>query len=222
MDHRRATRGVVAPPSGEAAGECRLAPRPHRPARRFTGALLVLLSIGLLSPNAARARPQTSLRLITGGGVEQVAGEFEGLFEMGLRSELLFGAGASDQVRLGPALELRTADFDTGEVAGGAHLLLPVISGFPLGLSWLGGVAFAPQRREPITVATVHLGYRSYNYHSIYGYGLAAYVGARVGLGDQGGIEVTAGIEIDLAFLIAIPVAFTWELITAGDPDESD
>lgn len=146
------------------------------------------------------------------------------LIETTLRSELLFGAPGDEHVRLGPALELRLQRFDAIEAGVGGAVLLPISRGYPFVLSGLVGYAFrrSPDVDGPFAVATLAWGYRSYNYHSFYGLGLQLYVSARAHLDRQRGWEVTAGVEIDLAALLVIPVRFIVTAFRRSDPDEPE
>lgn len=147
-------------------------------------------------------------------------GEF--LLEVGLRSELLFGAPGDWNFRLGPALELREVDGDSFEMSAGVAGLLPVVRGWPIVLTAAGGYAF---RRDlggsgPIFVGTFAWGYRSYNYHSRYGLAVAPYASARVHLDDASRWELMFGVEVDLEALVGIPFAFFRSLARRGPPDE--
>ncbi len=131
------------------------------------------------------------------------------MFDIGLRSELLFGAPGDGAVRLGPALELRAADFAELDVALGAAILLPVWRGYPLLWSVLGGWSpLGPLRGEPLLVSTLAWGYRSYDHGGVYGFAAQLYVSGRVGPagGEPLRWEVTGGIEIDLELLLLGPV----------------
>lgn len=182
----------------------------------------LVLATALALPDAAAADGQVSVRLAVGGGADLPSEQdARGLFELALRSELLFGPPEVGAFRIGPALDLRAANFETAEAAGGLALLLPVATGFPLTLTAAAGWASRPGDADaPIGVATLAWGYRSYNHHSAYGFGLHLYASSRVDLDDTGHWQITAGVEIDLMFLVAIPAIFVWEWLTEGDPDE--
>lgn len=187
-----------------------------------------LLCMGLLAALAlgatARADVQGSVRSGTGFGASTGALEREFLVETTLRSELLFGDRGDEHVRLGPALELRSIDFETIEAGAGGAVLFPIARGYPIVLSALVGYAWrrAPIGDGPFAVATLAWGYRSFNFHSRYGLGLQIYVSARMHLNQPRAIEVTAGIEIDLAATVVIPVRFIVTAIRRGDPDEPE
>jgi len=187
--------------------------------------LLVAVALGaaLAVPHRAAAEPQVSARLNLGGGARFVDGGHKGLFDMGLRSEVLFGAPGDEHVRVGPALDIRTATFRTIEAAAGGALLLPTWRGYPIVLTV--GAGWAARRHaadSPIFVGTLAWGYRSYNFHGPYGFGLMGYVSARADLGDPHGWEIVAGVEIDLEFLVALPVMGIRMLFQHGKPDEPE
>lgn len=174
-------------------------------------------------PGVAAAEPQVSGRLALGGGARFVEGDTDGLFDMALRSEVLFGGAGDEHVRVGPAVDIRTATFRTLEAAAGAALLLPTWRGYPIvltaGAGWAGR---RDQNDSPIFVGTFAWGYRSYNYHGVYGLGLMGYVTARADLAAPHGWEILGGIEIDLEFLIALPAMGIRMLFSGGDPDEPE
>jgi hypothetical protein len=149
-------------------------------------------------------------------------GPAEGLFEMRLVVDSLFGTRRADRLRAGPFLDLRTADFKTAEAAVGGTLALPLGGSFVLAPS--AGLGFATRRREEdgaIALARGWVGYRPYNYLAAYGYGLGLYVDVRTGFGGPRRWEVTGGVEIDLEFVLGIPFMFLYTWLSGGDPDEA-
>jgi hypothetical protein len=193
--------------------------------RAAVGVALVVavVAVGLARPAQACAEPQLSVRLGAGGGASIAGDTTDGFFEMNLRSELLFGGDAVDVVRVGPAVDLRTRAFDTAEAAGGAALLLPVLHGWPVvataGLGWASRPGDAD---GAFALGTLAFGFRPYDFESAYGFGLELYATARYGLDDTHAWEISAGIEIDLEFLLVIPAMTLWTWITHGDPDEEE
>ena len=178
---------------------------------------------------AAQASPQFSGRIGFGFGAALGDLDKEFLFEMLLRGEVLFGAPGDEHVRVGPALDLRTVDISTFEAALGATILLPIARGYPITLTAAAGYAFRadglqsrgfPITNGPIAVATLTWGYRSYDFHNVYGAALQVFVSARVHLDDVSRFEITAGIEVDLEYLVLIPALFFRMLTKKGDPDE--
>lgn len=189
---------------------------------RLALALAWLLALpGVASAEDWDAR--VSARLALGGGAyiaEQGADPWP-LFELGLRSDLLFGEARPGRVRVGPAVDLRTEDFRTFEVAGGLAVLLPVESGFAFTMTAGAGWGARPEARDgPLALGQLAFGWRPYNYFSAYAWAVNLYAGARVQLMEPRVWEVTAGIEVDLELLFVIPVMFLIELAQAGDPDE--
>lgn len=172
---------------------------------------------------SARADARFSARLGTGGGAALVRGSpADGLFEARLVADLLLGARRADHVRAGPFLDVRTGDFTTFEAALGGTLALPLGGSFVLAPSV--GVGLATRRREDdgaLGLARLWLGYRPYNYLFGYGYGLGFYVDARAGLGGPARWEITGGVEVDLQFVIGIPILFLYTWLSGGDPDEA-
>ena len=186
-----------------------------------------LLAAAILAlPGAASADDwdaRVSARLALGGGAyiaEQGLDPWP-LFEVALRSDLLFGEARPAQVRFGPAIDLRTEGFRTLELAGGLALLLPLDSGFALTVTAGAGWGARPEGRDgALALGQLAVGWRPYNYFSAYSWAINFYAGARAQLMEPRVWEVTAGIEIDLEILFVIPVMFVVELARAGDPDE--
>lgn len=188
--------------------------------------LAALAAAGLVFGHAttARADGQISSRLAIGGGAAHApdAGT-EAIFELAVRTELLFGPAKFGSFRVGPAIDLRTNDFVTAEAAGGLAVMLPIATASPLVLTAGAGWASRPGDADgAFALGTLAWGYRSYNHHSAYAFGLQIYASGRVGLDDTARWEITGGVEIDLLFLVAIPSMFFWELLTEGDPDEPE
>jgi hypothetical protein len=184
---------------------------------------IVVAFIGL-SPAPVHADAQVSARLAAGAGAAfPEAADTAFLFELALRSELLFGEDAIDVVRVGPAIDVRTGNFESFEGALGATLLLPVAEGWPLWLTaGLGARARANDDHAAFALATLAFGFRPYNYLSAYGFGLGFYASARADLDATPRYELTAGVEIDLEFLVVIPAMFVYTWLSGGDPDEPE
>ncbi|HEY8428778.1 MAG TPA: hypothetical protein VIL20_10405 [Sandaracinaceae bacterium] len=185
-------------------------------------ALAVVL---VLAPSHAAADwdARVSARLALGGGVyvPEAAGDPWPLFEMALRSDLLFGEARPARVRFGPALDLRTEGFRTFEVAGALAVLLPVERGFALTVGGGAGWGARPEGRDgPLGLAQVAFGWRPYNYFGAYAWAVNLYAAGRVQFVDPRAWEITIGIELDFELLFVIPFMFFWELAEARDPDE--
>jgi hypothetical protein len=138
-----------------------------------------------------------------------------------LRAELLFGGARPDVVRVGPAIDLRTGNFASAEIAGGLTLLLPVAAGWPLFVT--GGAGYAARAdgpSAPFALATVAFGYRGYDYNDPYGFAVDVYATYRVDFEDPGRFEVTAGLELDLELIFVLPTRLIITWIARDDPDE--
>ena len=189
--------------------------------------MTLLLAAAILAlPGAASADDwdaRVSARLALGGGayIAEQGHDPWPLFEVALRSDLLFGEARPAQVRFGPAIDLRTEGFRTLELAGGLALLLPIDSGFALTVTAGAGWGARPEGRDgALALGQLAVGWRPYNYFSAYSWAINFYAGARAQLMEPRVWEVTAGIEIDLEILFVIPVMFVVELAQARDPDE--
>jgi hypothetical protein len=195
-------------------------------AHDVTARALLAFAVLAASPSLAHADDwdaRVSTRLTLGGGVyvpEQLGDPWP-LFEVGLRSDLLFGEAHPTRVRFGPALDLRTEGFRTFEVAGALAVLLPVESGFAFTLTGGAGWGARPEGRDgALALGQIAFGWRPYNYFSVYSWAINLYAGARVQLIEPRVWEITAGLEFDLEFLFVIPIMFFVELAQARDPDE--
>lgn len=184
---------------------------------------LAALFFVLVVPSSAAADVQWSARLGMGGGSTMGDQPKQFIWENVLRSEVLFGGRGDEHFRIGPALEFRTIDYSTFEMAGGLAVLLPVFRGYPIVLTALAGYALrqAPYGGDgPVFVGTFGWGYRSYDWHGDYQAGLQPYISARVALDDPSRYEITGGIEFDLEYLFVIPYLFFRSLAGRGPPDE--
>src|SRR5690606_10625610 len=146
--------------------------------------LLISLACALpwLCPERALADAQYSARLSLGAGKRFADIEDEVGFDTGLRAEAMFGAPRHRSFRIGPALEVRTLDFATIEAGLGAGMLVPT-GDFALGV--VGLVGYAERKGAPdglMAIGNLSWGYRGYNYHSSYGWGLHVYASARKNL----------------------------------------
>lgn len=184
-------------------------------------AFVLTLSLCALSTASARADAQMSVRNSMEVGKRWSETDNTVIFGAGLRGELLWGKPKPRSFRLGPAFELRSVDFRSAEGAVGAGLLIPMPGDFPFGLTGLVGYAARNRLPDaPVGIGTLTWGYRGYNYHHWYGYGLNLFVSARRDLSGPDFAEVTGGIEIDVMFTTIIPLFFVRTWATGGDPDE--
>lgn len=192
--------------------------------KRALLASVVVLTTWIGSEASARADAQWSTRLGVGGGTaSNAAGNREGAFELRLSADVLWGAARANVVRVGPLLDLRTTGFASAEVAAAASLSLPLIQGFPLTPSaGLGYASRAGDRDAYFALGRLTFGYHAYNYLAPYAYALNLYADIRHDLGTHNEWSITGGVEIDLEFLLVIPVMFIAQWITRSDPDEPE
>ncbi|UJR85417.1 hypothetical protein [Sandaracinus amylolyticus] len=192
------------------------------------GALIGALVIGIAGRAEAQPEVQISSRLALGGGAEfaQTEGADPGaLFELALRAEVLFGDAFADRVRVGPAIDVRAANFRTIELAGGAMVLLPIGSDF--GITVMAGAGYAlrdpyepvQDRSGAIALGTLALAYRPYDHFDVYGHGVALYASGRAAFAGWESWEAVIGLEVDLEFVVWSPIAFVWTAVSGGDPD---
>lgn len=172
-------------------------------------------------PPPAGIDAQITSRLFLGGGAEfPHQRDTAAVFDFGARAEVLFGDAAANRFRLGPAIDLRTATFQTFEAAGGVALLLPLEFDFAIEASLAAGYAARPGGRDGgIGVLTLRAAYQPYDHFDCYSHGVAIYVTGRAGL-DLGTWEATAGLEIDFELLIATPFVYVITALSGHDPDE--
>ena len=196
------------------------------PASRFALTLALLA----LAPSARADGlvAQVTSRLAIGGGFEAPARrDVSPLFELAARLDVLVGDDRPARVRLGPALDLRTAGFQTFEGALGLSLVGPLASDFVLGGSVLAGIAARlsgpeGQRDGAIAIATLRVGYQPYDHFDAYSMGLHVYASGRWGFFGSESWEATLGIEVDLELIFVTPGRFIVLALSGGDPDEPE
>jgi hypothetical protein len=193
--------------------------------KRAAAFCALFTAVLLTQDSTVLADGQWSARLGSGAGLrtDSAANAREGVFELKLAADLLFGGPRPNVARVGPLVDLRTGDFRSAEAAGGISLSLPLFQGFPLSIS--AGLGYANRRAETdsaFALGRVTFGYHPYNYFNAYAYALDFYIDTRIDLRREGVWQLTAGLEIDLEFVIVVPVMFVVRSITEGDPDEPD
>lgn len=177
----------------------------------------------VLGASPARADVQWSARQASGLGAALGEHEDELLLELGLRTEVLFGAPGDEHARVGPAIEVRSVDFAAVSLSAGAAVLIPTWRGYPIVLSALAGYDFREGPDAPVGVGTFFWGFRGYDFHDFYGHGIGGYVSTRFDLDRPGAWQITFGVEVDLEFLWLIPALAARMLIAGrGDPDEPE
>lgn len=174
-----------------------------------------------MSPSLALADGQTSVRLALGGGKRFADAGDKALFPLELRGDTMFGAPRPRVFRLGPAFELRTANFASFEAALGGGVSIPLPGDYRIGL--LGMMGYATRKSAPdgaVGIGTFTCGYRGYNHDSWYGWGLNFFASARKDVTGEPLAEITAGIELDVMFTTVIPILSIRNFVRARDPDE--
>ncbi|AKF11171.1 hypothetical protein [Sandaracinus amylolyticus] len=194
-------------------------------ARVATAALI----FGLAARAEAQPDVQISSRLALGGGAEFAQTEDAdpgALFELALRAEALFGDAIADRARIGPAIDVRAANFRSIELAGGAMALLPIGSDF--GITLMAGAGYAlrdpyepmQDRHGAIALATLALAYRPYDHFDVYGHGVSLYASGRAAFARWESWEAVIGVEVDLEFVVWSPIAFVITAVSGRDPGE--
>lgn len=187
----------------------------------FLLALLLAVSAALV-PAPARADGQASVRAALEMGQRRLDHDHQFIIGATVRGDMMFGAPRPRAFRIGPALELRTMEFQTFEGAVGAGILIPMPGDAPIGLTGLIGSAIRKDGLPDglVGIGTVTWGFRGYNYNGWYGYALNLFFSGRKLLGDESLVELTAGIEIDLMFIAVIPARAIATFVKGGDPFE--
>lgn len=182
---------------------------------------LALAFLAFASTAHAQIDAQITSRLFLGGGAELPAQRpVAALFDFGARAELLVGDAAANRFRIGPGVDLRSANFRTFEAAGGLAMLLPLGYDFAIEMMLGAGFAARPENHDGgIGVLTLRAAYQPYDHFDCYSHGVAIYATGRAGLDGQTW-EVTGGLEIDFEFLIATPIVYVVTAASGHDPDE--
>ncbi len=124
-------------------------------------------------------------------------------FHLGLRGDLLFLRTKPSDFGLGPYAELLTHAFEDVQFGGGASVLLPVLSNFPIVLSE-GLYARKGDDRFGLTpgvAASLFWGSRNYTFHSAYGLAAGLVGEFRYGLGPDRETSIVVGAQLDLVAL---------------------
>lgn len=180
--------------------------------------------LALLPAQGALAFPQVSTRLTNGvsfvpHGESREEAPFA--YSMGVVTDVLFGPRLPDRFRIGPTVDLRTRGFRTFEPTALVTAAIPTMSGFPLTVGAGLGPAFRVGIADGVQVCgRVAWGFRPFDYYG-YGYGLQVFVDARRGVVGFDRWDVTAGVEIDLEWLVFAPAMFVWNYIR-GTPAEEE
>jgi hypothetical protein len=180
--------------------------------------------LALLPTSDALAFPQVSTRLTNGVSFVPESGAREGApfaYSMGVVTDVLLGPRLPDRFRIGPTLDLRTRGFRTFEPTAFVTAAVPTLSGFPLTVGLGAGPALRLDGANGLQACgRIAWGFRPFDYYA-YGYGLQVFVDARRGVFGFDRWDVTAGIEIDLEWLVFAPAMFVWNYIR-GTPAEEE
>lgn len=168
-------------------------PRGQRRGATATAALAFL--VGALSSGTARADIDHGYgaRLGIGGGAAIAPGDARGgLFELAPRGEVLFGDGLA----IGPAVEFRTATFQTAELAGGLTGAIPLGDSETGLLASIGG-GYAWRKDEPNgAILTTSIAWGLYRLKWKWAASTTLYVSFRHAITGPSRDELTAGISL--------------------------
>lgn len=170
------------------------------------GALaLAVTVVSLAFPRPALADPQFSAGLTLGPAFRHLrVGPVKPALHLGGRFDVIFLRESQRDMGLGPYIDVGTSGFDSFEAGGGLSWLIPA-----------GGTSFiasggtearvAGGTTEPGLTWGLFWGSRSYNFSSIYGFGVGLFAQGRYGLGDSKAFDLVTGVQVDFAIL-ALPV----------------
>ena len=181
--------------------------------------LVLLLVLAGLTPAEAAGQWQGSARLGLGFGKRYADTKRPMVFTPSLRGEALRATRKHPRLRLGPAGELRTSDFDTVEGSAGLALALGIGEDAAFGLHSLIGYAHRPNLWSGAWLSQiVTFGLREWDERPRYAYGLNLFLAGRVGLHDRAIYEITGGVELDLLFfgIPFIAMRDSWRSWNAG------
>lgn len=168
-------------------------------ARGLVAAAVVVVLSGRTSP--ARADVQMSAAVMPGLAVTDLRADNapRWALHLGGQFDVLFLRKRSEDMAVGPYVNVATNAFDTFEAGGGASWLIP--AGSTAFVLSAGGLARTSRFGwEPAVSANLFWGSRSFNFHNRYGYQLGLFVQGRYGFGDGQQTDVVAGAQIDLGW----------------------
>ncbi|HQY64763.1 MAG TPA: hypothetical protein PK141_25390 [Polyangiaceae bacterium] len=173
-----------------------------RRARRLAAALAALAVLG--TGRTALAEPQLSAALTTGPAFRNLrVGPVKPAFHLGARFDAIFLRSAQRDMGVGPYVDVGTSGFDSLEAGGGLEWLVPAGSTSFI-LSGGAEARVAGGTVQPGATWGLFWGSRSYNYHSIYGFGAGLFAQGRYGLGDFRTFDLVTGVQVD-AVVLALP-----------------
>lgn len=158
----------------------------------------------LASTGQAKADPQFSAAATVGPAFRHLrTGPVKPAFHLGARFDVLFLRQAQRDMGIGPYVDLGTSGFDSFEGGGGLEWLIPA-GPTSFILSGGGEARLAGGTVEPGATWGLFWGSRSFNYHSMYGYGVGLFAQGRYGLGDSKSFDLVTGVQVD-AVVLALP-----------------
>lgn len=177
------------------------------------GLALAGLTASLACTAPASADPQLSGALTTGAALTDMRASNgpRVAYHLGGRFDALLFRDRAGTMALGPYIDLATEAFDTFQTGGGLGWLIPI--GEPALIVSAGG--FARTSRfgwEPGAQATIFVGARSFNYHSLYSPGVGIFAQGRYGFGDGQQADAILGLHLDLEYVV-LPALFVYEAI---------
>jgi len=167
------------------------------------GAAAIAFAVAVLSSPPASAEPQFSAGLTLGPAFRHLrVGPVKPAFHLGGRADVLFFRSSQRDMGLGPYVELGTSGFDAFETGGGVSWLIP--AGGTSFIASGGGAVRAASTVDPVLTWSLFWGSRSYNFHSVYGFGVGLFAQGRYALGDSKAFDLVTGVQVDFAIL-ALP-----------------
>jgi len=174
-----------------------------RLARRLAVTFAAMGALSAMSA-PARAEPQLSAGVTVGPAFRNLrVGPAKPAFHLGGRFDALFLRSAQRDMGLGPYVNVGTSGFDSLETGGGLEWLVPAGSTSFI-LSGGAEARVAAGTVQPGATWGLFWGSRSYNFHSIYGFGVGLFAQGRYGLGDLRTFDLVTGVQID-AVVLALP-----------------
>jgi hypothetical protein len=164
----------------------------------LVGAFVVAMSA------SASADPQFSAGLTLGPAFRHLrVGPVKPALHLGGRFDVLFLRQSQRDMGLGPYVDIGTSGFDSLEAGGGLSWLIPA-GGTSFVASGGAEARVAGGTTQPGLTWGLFWGSRSYNFHSVYGFGLGLFAQGRYSLGDSKAFDLVTGVQVDFA-VVALP-----------------
>jgi hypothetical protein len=162
-----------------------------------------------MAPDRAAAEPQVNGGLALGAVARDLRTTGPSFaFESGLRGDVIFLRERGSDIGLGPYVDVMSAALATAEPGGGASLLVPI--GDVATVLSAGGFYRFGRGDGPGVAVRLFVGWRGFNFHSLYALAPGVFVEGRFGLGDTKQSDLVLATPIDLEYL-ALPVIYTYE-----------